>query len=109
MEGTKLGALMDLAADAQRLIQQDYEQINPIVGAHTRLREQGIPADAMTIDCPQSGKRIVVMILDANPEQIVCTFGFKDKDADESTLKIAFSDIKMGTIYQWIESHFSSN
>ncbi|GAA5213563.1 hypothetical protein ACFSJ3_03305 [Corallincola platygyrae] len=107
MEGTKLGALMDLAADAQRLIQHDYEQIDPIVGAHTRLREKGIPGDVMTVDCPRSGKRIIVMLLDANPDQVVCTFGYKDKDDTDAHFEFSYADINAATIYHWIERHFS--
>ena len=100
---------MEQARDAQQLIQSEFESINPVVGGHTKMREQGIAADALTIDCLSTGKRISVIILDDNPEQALYLFGDKTGDSNGDINSIHYDSITKFTIYEWIKEYFVVN
>jgi len=102
----KIFELADIAQEAQAQIQRDFKDINPIVGVLTSMRASGFPADAMTIDCLVTGKRIALILHDDNPTEIAYQFGYKEKDADDPFKKIALQDVTSTQIYSWIKEYF---
>jgi hypothetical protein len=62
--------LSDIAAEAQAAIQRDFKNIDPIVGVMRNMRAAGFPADAMTVDCLKSGKRIIFILHDDRPDEV---------------------------------------
>jgi hypothetical protein len=101
-----LKALSDIATKAHAKIQQDFANIDPIVGVSRSMRKKGIPADAMTIDCLKTNKRIIIILHDLEPEIIHYQFSFTDQDPAERFEKLNFSDLTVNVLYGWIESYF---
>ena len=104
----QLETLCDIATESHTRIQQDFKDINPIVGVNQKMREGGLPADVMTIDCLKSGKRIILILHDQQPDIISYQFSFKDKDPDEKFENIQFNELTSNKLYDWIKNYFSS-
>jgi hypothetical protein len=79
-----LEALCELTTGSHTRIQQDFKTINPVVGVSQKMRNSDIPLDAMTIDCLKSGKRIIIILHDQEPEVLRYQFTFIDKDPAEA-------------------------
>ena len=88
-------------------IQHDFEDINPIVGVIQQMRDSGVPADAMTIDCSKSDKRIILVLHDHQPDIVSYQFSFKDRDPDDKFEQISFNDLTADRLYEWIKGYFS--
>jgi len=104
---TLLEALCDITTEAHTRIQQDFQDINPIVGVSKNMRKNGVPADAMTIDCLKTGKRIIIVLHDHNPDIINYQFSFRDKDPDSKFEQLPFKELTSTQIYDWIKIYFS--
>ena len=103
-----LSALCDFASAAHTRIQQDFETINPVIGVSQKMRDGGIPADAMTIDCLKTGKRIIIILHDQQPETLRYQFSFKDKDPADDFEELSFSEFGEATLYTWMKDYFKS-
>ncbi len=90
-------------------IQQDFNDINPMVGVNQKMREMGVPVDAVTIDCLKNGKRIILILHDQQPDTISYQFSFKDKDPDEKFTHIPFSELTAKTLYDWMKNYFQTS
>jgi hypothetical protein len=101
-----LEALCDLTSASHERIQKDFKMINPVVGVSQKMRASGIPADAMTIDCLKSGKRIIIILHDLQPEIVSYQFSFKDKEPDEEFNTMLISELKEVTLYSWMKEYF---
>ena len=108
MINKQLEALCDIATESHARIQQDFKDINPVVGVNQRMRETGMPADIMTIDCLKSGKRIILILHDHQPGIISYQFSFKDKDPDKKFENIQFNELTANKLYDWIKGYFSN-
>ena len=62
-----LKALSDIASDAHTRIQAAHEHINPVLEVRRGMRDSGIPADVMTIDCLRTRRRITLILHDNQP------------------------------------------
>lgn len=107
MTGTKLATLCDRASEAHTRIQQDFNNIDPVVGVSQNMRASGIPADVITIDCLRSGKRIILVLHDQQPDVISYQFSFKDKDPGDSFEEQAFDQLTASALYNWMRDYFS--
>lgn len=104
----QLETLCDIATESHTRIQQDFKEINPIIGVNQKMREVGMPADVVTIDCSKSGKRIILILHDQQPDIISYQFSFKDKDPDKKFENIQFNELTPDKLYNWIKGYFSS-
>ncbi|MEH6345531.1 MAG: hypothetical protein V7785_10635 [Bermanella sp.] len=100
--------LGDIAGGAQIKIQQDFSDIDPIIGISHHLRTAGFPIDAMTIDCLTSGKRILMLLNDSKPDWVSYQFGFKGKDPAVEFEGKPLKEVDETQIYNWIKQYFSS-
>lgn len=87
-----LETLCDLTSAAHARIQQDFKTLDPVVGVSQKMRASGIPVDAMTIDCLKSGKRIIIILHDHQPEVLSYQFSFKDKEPANEFEQIPFAE-----------------
>jgi len=101
-----LALLSDIATETHSLIQRDFKEINPVVGVSRSMRAQGIPADAMTIDCLKTDKRIILILHDDNPSAVLYQFSFKSQDPADEFLSIALEELSVQKLYDWIQSYF---
>ena len=108
MSEENLEALSDMATDAHTRIQQAYQHINPVIGLRRGMRDIGIPADAMTIDCLRSRRRIVLILHDEEPGMLLYQFTGLDHDVGDDFQRIALPDVSAGTLFAWMEDYFSS-
>ncbi len=108
MNNDPLKTLCGIATDAHTRIQQDFKDIDPVVGVSQKMRATGIPADAMTIDCLKSGKRIILILHDQQPGIINYQLSFKDQDPGEKFEQIPLPELTVQILYEWIKNYFSS-
>ena len=103
----RLKVLSDCTEIAHARIQQEFADINPVVGVSRKLRQAGIPADVLTIDCLKSGKRIIVILHDEAPNLVRYQFSYKDQDPGDVFENLEFSALSEENLYDWMKSYFS--
>ncbi|MFL0809419.1 MAG: hypothetical protein K6L76_03295 [Agarilytica sp.] len=99
--------LCDFATEAHTRFQQEIADIDPIVGVNQGMRNNGIPADAMTIDCLKNGKRIILILHDDQPDSISYQFSWHDKDPASHFSKIPFDDLSGELILEWMKDYLA--
>lgn len=97
-----------MATAAHTQIQQTCKTINPVIGINRGMRAQGIPADAMTIDCLTTGKRIILILHDQHADIVRYQFAFKDQDPSDTFEVIQLSELTSSVLYAWIKTYFSA-
>lgn len=103
-----LSKLSDIATAAHSLTQQACKDINPVIGVSRGMRAQGIPADAMTIDCLVTGKRIILILHDEQADIVRFQFSFKDQDPSDVFEVMPLSELTPSKLYDWIKDYFSN-
>jgi len=98
--------ISNLVAIAHARIQQEFSYIDPVVSVSHKMRELDIPADAMTIDCMKSGKRILLVMHDEEPNVVSFQFGFRDQDPDKLFRHLALYDVTSQVLYDWMRRYF---
>jgi hypothetical protein len=102
-----LETLSDLATEAHTRIQQDFANINPVVGISRSMRNSGFPADAMTIDCLKTSRRIIIILHDESPEILRYQFAMRDADPSDNFEELEFEKLTVQVLYDWMASYFS--
>lgn len=100
--------LSDAAAEAHNLIQEAFDDINPVIGINQSMRKANIPADIMTIDCLVTNKRIIILLHDDLPKAVRYQFSFRDQDPGDNFNEVAVQSVTVETIYEWIKAYFST-
>lgn len=107
MSEDALKTLSDLASEAHARIQREYEHINPIIEVRQGMRDSGIPADVMTIDCLRTRRRIVLILHDENPGTLLFEFITMDEEAGGPFRRMALTEVGSGTLFDWMRDYFS--
>ena len=105
----RLSTLSDIATEAHGSIQRDFEDINPIIGVNQNMRASGFPADAMTIDCLKTNKRIILILHDHHPDIISFQFSFRDQDPGDEFESMEFAQMTAEKLYGWIKTYFTGS
>lgn len=106
MSEDPLKALSDMASDAHARIQATHEHINPVVEVRRGMRDAGIPADVMTIDCLRTRRRITLILHDEQPGVLLYQFVTIEDEVGNDFKQMALSDINAGTLFDWIQDYF---
>ncbi len=106
MSEKNLEIISDLLTEAHSRIQQDFEDINPVVGVNRGMRSIGIPVDAVTIDCLSSGKRIIIILHDDKPDILQYQFSYKAEDPAEEFMELMFKELTNQVLYDWMKEYF---
>ena len=109
MSEKNLKILCDVTTEAHTRIQQEFKDINPVVGVSQKMRDIGVPADAMTIDCLKTGKRIIIILHDQQPGILNYQLTFKDKDPDEEFEQLQFDQLTTQKMFDWIKDYFQTD
>jgi len=109
LEDSPIKQLCDLVEQAHIKIQEDFKNINPIVGVNKQMRTIGIATDLMTIDCLNSGKRILFVLHDAQPEIAQYQFCRRDEDPRDEFESIALENLTTQLLYDWMKNTFSTS
>ena len=98
--------LSEIVAKANDLFYSKFDNIDTIMGImDENLRNQGMNADAITIDCIALDKRIVVLIHDHKPSLVDIALGNKDGDIYSSS-EYVISEISEDVIVDIMEANF---
>lgn len=72
------------------------------------VRSLGIEADAVNIDCVHSGKRLVMILLDRNPDVVGIGIGQKDTVGDYELIRqVAVDELREADVLGILEARFS--
>ena len=82
----KLKQVSEIIAQANDSFYERNKSIDTLMGIMDKtLRKQGMPADAITIDCIKLDKKIVFLLHDAKPNTVNVAVGNKAGDIDSSS------------------------
>ena len=107
-DNTPIKHICEAIEAAHAKIQNDFEDINPVVGVSKQMRTIGIAADLMTIDCLKSGKRILLVLHDARPDTIDYQFCLRDADRGDALESIPLQNLTAQKLYAWMKETFST-
>ena len=102
-----LKALSDMASDAHARIQAAHEHINPVVEVRRGMRDSGIPADVMTIDCLRTRRRITLILHDGQPGVLLYQFVTIEDEVGNDFQSMSLSDVSTQTLFDWMQEYFS--
>lgn len=109
MSDDPLKKLSDMASDAHARIQAAYQHINPVVEVRRGMRDAGIPADVMTIDCLRTRRRITLILHDDQPGTLLYQFVTIDDEVGDSFQGLALAELTVQTLVTWIEDYFGDH
>jgi len=109
LEDMPIKHICDAVEQAHAKIQKDFEHINPVVGVNKQMRSAGIPTDIMMIDCLKTGKRILLVLHDAEPETVHYQFCLRDEDPADQFEHIALESLTVQKLYDWMRDAFSTS
>lgn len=101
-----LETLSDLATEAHTRVQQNFSDINPVIGVRRNMRNNGIPADAMTIDCLRTDKRIILVLHDQMLGVVSFQFTMIEGEAGDAFERMPLAELTADLLYQWITEYF---
>jgi hypothetical protein len=81
-----LKTLSEIVANAIDQFSSQFDNIDTLMGIMDKtLRNQGMAADAITVDCKSKDKKIVLLIHDAKPDVVEIALGNKAGDIYSSS------------------------
>ncbi len=107
MTQTPLEILSDRITNAHTRIQQEHADINPVVGVNRQMRASGIPADAITIDCLRTNRRILIILHDHAPDLVRYQFGQRNTDPEVDFEAMKMHKVSEQQLYEWMVQTFS--
>ncbi|WP_297791353.1 hypothetical protein [uncultured Marinobacter sp.] len=106
MSEDPLKSLSDMASDAHARIQAAHQHINPVVEVRRGMRDAGIPADVMTIDCLRTRRRITLILHDGQPGMVLYQFVTMDDEVGNDFKQMPLSDVAVDTLFDWMQDYF---
>ncbi len=105
----KLTALSEIIAQANDQFFARYKDIDTLMGIMDKaLRQQGMPADAITIDCPAQNKKIVLLLHDDKPDSVNITLGDKSGVIHSST-QVLLTELTVEHMLSILEDNLLGN
>jgi hypothetical protein len=106
MTEAPLKTLSDLANEAHNRIQAAHEHINPVVEVRRGMRDAGIPADVMTIDCLRTQRRINLILHDQQPGIVLYQFVTREEEVGGDFKQIDLTELSSATLFEWMQNYF---
>lgn len=104
---SKLKNLSEIIAKANDLLGNKYDNIGTLMGIMDKaLRNQGVNADAITIDCVAQNKKIVMLLHDDKPDVVNIALGNKDGDIFSSS-EYPLATLSEAVIAEIMEKNFT--
>jgi len=105
---SKLQKLSEIVARANDVFYSKFDNIDTIMGIMDKtLRNQGMKADAITIDCIALDKKIVILIHDDKPDVVSIALGNKEGELYSSS-EYELAKISEAIIVEIMEVNFIS-
>jgi hypothetical protein len=103
----KLKNLSEIVAKANDLFYSKFDKIDTIMGImDKKLRQQGMKADAITIDCIAKDKKIVLLIHDSEPNIVGVALGNRVGDIYSSS-EVELSTITVAAMVEIMTANFT--
>lgn len=106
MSEDALKALADMVSDVHARIQATHQHINPVVQVRRGMRDTGIPADVITIDCLRTRRRIMLILHDQQPGLLLYQFITIEQEVGNDFQSMPLSDLNAQALFQWVEEYF---
>jgi hypothetical protein len=106
MTEAPLKTLSDLANEAHNRIQATHQHINPVVEVRRGMRDAGIPADVMTIDCLRTQRRINLILHDQQPGIVLYQFVTREEEVGGEFKQIDLSELNSSMMFDWMQDYF---
>jgi len=104
----RLKSISEVVAKASDLFSIKIDKIDVLMGIMDKtLRNQGLKADAITLDCISQKKKIVVLIHDDKPDVVEVALGNKQGDIYSST-EYGINELSVAVIVGIMETNFIS-
>jgi hypothetical protein len=101
-----LKELSEIVAQANDSFYERNKSVDTLMGIMDKtLRKQGMHADAITIDCITSNKKIVLVLHDSKPDLVDIALGDKAGVVNSSTEHI-LKDVSIDQILDMMEVNF---
>ncbi|MEH6356939.1 MAG: hypothetical protein V7760_13090 [Marinobacter sp.] len=107
MHEDPLKILSELASDAHARIQASHEHINPVIEVRRSMRNAGIPADVMTIDCLRTRRRITLVLHDNQPGMLLYQFITIEDEVGNEFQQQALAEVSTETLFDWMQDYFN--
>lgn len=101
-----LKTLSDLVSEAHAQIQAAHEHINPVVEVRQGMRNAGIPADVLTLDCLRTQRRITLILHDQQPGVVLYQFVTRAEEVGGDFKQIPLEEMGSGTLFDWMQDYF---
>ncbi len=103
----RLEELSDKLTMAHHRIQQNFQNLNPVIGVRQSLRDSGFPADLITIDCLSSRKRIILLLHDQQTETVGLQYSSIESEANNDFTRIENALISEDQLYEWMLNYLA--
>lgn len=107
MTEAPLKTLSDLVSDAHARIQAAHEHINPVVEVRQGMRDSGIPADVISIDCLRTQRRITLVLHDQQPGTVLYQFVTREEEVSGDFKQIDVTALSSDTLFDWMQNYFA--
>ncbi|HEX7047939.1 MAG TPA: hypothetical protein VF275_10265 [Gammaproteobacteria bacterium] len=111
MASENIDAVAEIALAANEQFTSAHPGAETSVGVISpTLRSMGVQADAVNIDCGHSGKRLVLILLDQNPDRVGIGIGQKETIGDYELIRqMRIEDLDMSDVLELLEARFIVN
>ncbi len=106
MISKQLELLWDEARQAHQRLQDAFSAMDPVIGLSQHMRKQGIPADVVLIDHARSGKRIILVLHDSQPEIVSYQLAWIEQDPENEFMNIKLKEVNADTLFNWMVEYF---
>jgi len=96
----------DMVSDAHARIQAAHQHINPVVEVRRGMRDAGIPADVVTLDCMRTRRRITFILHDRHPGVLLYQFVTIDDEVGNDFQQMSLADMDAGRLFDWMADYF---
>lgn len=103
----RLDTISDRLTAAHALLQQNYLNLDPVIGVRQHLRQAGFPADLVSIDCLKSNKRIILLLHDDQPESIGLQYSDINADPEIDFEHHPLESVTESCLYDWMQQYFA--
>ena len=106
MPEAPLKTLSDRVSDAHARIQAAHEHLNPVVEVRQGMRDSGIPADVITLDCLRTQRRINLVLHDQQPGTVLYQFVTREEEVSGEFKQIDLTALSSDTLFDWMQDYF---
>lgn len=101
-----LKSLSEIIAQANDLFYQKNKRLDTVIGIMDKtLRQQGMRADAISVECIPLNKKIVFLVHDKHPQQVDIAFGNKEGDISASS-QHTLTDLSVTKVVEFMIDYF---